>query len=189
MASGRMMSLRSLVFLIIVSVTAGSAAIATPVDFGGTLVEVDYWTGAGSNEAIVVIDFGVDSYAFGYRWESGTKYGKDLMDAVANAGLLDYTETGGFLNTISYSSYSNIGQDGWPDDWWSYFISGDGESWDVSWDEGFATRVLSDGVWDGWAHQSSDDWPPAHSPTTPIPEPMTIALLGLGGLLLGRRRA
>src|SRR4030042_3402428 len=127
MASGRMMSLRNLICLILVLGMRSPAAIATPVDFGGTLVEVDYWAGTGSNEAIVVIDFGVDSYAFGYRWESGTKYGKDLMDAVANAGLLDYTETGGFLNTISYDSYSNIGQDGWPDVCGSYFISSDGE--------------------------------------------------------------
>jgi hypothetical protein len=141
---------------------------------------VEYWSGSGSNEAIVVVDFGVDSYAFGYRWESGTKYGKDLMDAVANADLLDYTETGGFLTTISYGSYSNVGQGGWPVDW---------ENWGVSEDEGFATRALSDGAWDGWAHQTTGDWPPAHSPTTPIPEPMTIVLLAFGGWLLQRRRS
>jgi hypothetical protein len=181
MASARVMSL-----VIVLAITGVSNAAI--YNHNGYLVDVDYWSGSGSNEAIVVVDFGIDSYAFGYRWESGVKYGKDLMDAVADAGLLDYTETGGFLNTLSYGSYSNTGQDGWPGDWWAYFDSVDGENWTVL-GEGFATRVLSDGVWDGWAHQSSYDWPPAHSPTTPIPEPMTIVSLGLGGLLLRRRRA
>jgi hypothetical protein len=149
-------------------------------------VVVEYWAGSGSNKAVVVIDFGVDSYAFGYRWEGGTTYGKDLMDTVNAAGSLDYTATGGFLNAISYSTYSNVGQGGWPTDWWSYFISTNGQSW-IDSDEGFATRVLSDGVWDGWAHQTTSDWPPAHQPMTPIPEPVTLSLLGLGGVLIRRR--
>ena len=83
-------------------------------------VIVEYWAGSGINEAIVVIDFGIDSYAFGYRWDSVTNYGKDMMDAVDAAGALDYTETEGFLNTISYDIYSNVGENGWPMDWWWY---------------------------------------------------------------------
>jgi len=183
------MRFRNLIGLIVVLVITSSASLATPVNFHGTWVEVEYWAGTGSNEAIVVIDFGVDSYGFGYKWDTGTRYGKDLMDAVDAAGSLDYTETGGFLNTISYDSYSNVGQNGWPTDWWAYFTSSDGENWETS-GVGFATRELSNSSWDGWAHQTTDAWPPAHLPMTPIPEPVTIALLGLGGLLLaGRRRA
>ena len=153
--------------------------------FGYTFndIPVEYWAGSGSNEAVVVIDFGADSYAFGYRWDSGTKNGRDLMDAVDSVGLLDYTQTAGFLNTISYGSYSNIGQNGWPTDWWAYFTSTNGESW-VAAPVGFTDRVLSNGCWDAWGHQTTDTWPPAEIPTTPVPEPATIALLSIGGLLI-----
>jgi hypothetical protein len=147
---------------------------------------IEYWAGSGRNEAVVVIDFGTDSYAFGYRWDEGTKSGKDLLDAVAAAGSLDYTEAGGFLATLSYGTHLEQGQGGWPDDWWSYFISEDGVNWVAS-DVGFTARELSNGVWDGWARQTTDAWPAAHLPVTPVPEPCTVALLGLGALLLGRR--
>jgi hypothetical protein len=155
MASKELMSL-ILVFAIAVSAYA--------YNFNDILVE--YWAGNGSNESVVVIDFGIESFTFGYRWD-GTKYGKDLMDTIAAAGPLDYNDSAGFLNTISYGSYSNIGQVGWPADWWSYFISTDGENW-VDAGEGFATRVLTDGSWDGWAHQTTGDWPAIHLPTTPF---------------------
>jgi len=143
-------------------------------------VVVEYWAGSGSNKAVVVIDFGVDSFTFGYRWEGGTKYGKDLMDAVAAAGPLDYTKTGGFLNTISYGSYSDIGQGGWPTDWWSYFISGDGVNW-ADPGESFATRVLTNGSWDGWAHQTTGDWPPVHLPTTPVASDFASKIISYRG--------
>lgn len=174
--------LTGLIFVFAVVSSAG----ATVIDFDGLLVEIEYWAGSGSNEAVVVIDFGTDSYAFGYKWDGGTTYGKDLMDAVAGAGSFGYTESGGFLNTISYDTYSNVGENGWPADWWSYFTSTDGQSWALA-DVGFALRELSDGDWDGWAHQTTADWPPAHLPVTPIPEPAAIALLGLGALLLRKR--
>lgn len=176
MASRRLMS------LVFVFAMAGEGGAYTFDE-----VEIEYWAGSGSSTAIVVVDFGIDSYAFGYRWGDGTQYGKDLMDAVAGGGGLDYTESGGFLNTISYGSYLNVGENGWPTDWWSYFTSSDGESW-VDSGVGFASRELSNGAWDGWAHQVTDDWPPAHLPTTPIPEPTTMVLLGIGGFILSRRR-
>lgn len=176
------MASRKFVSLVLV---LGIAVNASGYTFDDVLVE--YWAGTGGNEAVVVVDFGIDSYAFGYRWESETKYGRDMMDAVAG-GSLDYTETGGFLNMISYDGYLDVGEDKWPTDWWSYFISTDGESW-ADPGVGFAERELSHGVWDGWAHQTIGDWPPAHLPSSPVPEPTTVALLGLGALVLNRRRA
>ncbi len=147
-------------------------------------IEVEYWAGSGINEAIVVIDFGIDSYAFGYTWQEGIKTGKDMMDAVKAAGSLDYTETGGFLESISYGSYYNVGNN-YPDSWWAYYLSSDGENWDLA-EAGFAVTELSNGSWDGWGHQSSGDWPPTHCPT--IPEPATIVLLGVGTAIFVRGR-
>ena len=181
MASRRLMSL-----IIVLAIT--SLTNATLCNLNGHWADVDYWAGSGSNEAVVVIDFGTDSYAFGYRWDVGTKYGKDLMDAVDLAGTMNYTQSYGFLNTISYDTYSNVGKDDYPTDWWVYFICGDGVNW-VDSPVGFADRVLSNGCWDAWAHQTTGDWPPTHWPTAPIPEPCTIALFGLGGLLRAKRKA
>jgi hypothetical protein len=145
---------------------------ALPGSPGGAVVE--YWAGSGSNEAILVVDFGADSYAFGYRWEGGPKYGKDLLDAVDAAGALEHTEAGGFLTTLSYGAYVNTGQNGWPNDWWSYFISDDGKTW-VGSDVGFATRELSHGSWDAWAYQATSAWPPDHLPVAPLPAPGATA--------------
>jgi len=176
------MASRRVVSVIVVFVIAANACGYT---FDDCLVE--YWAGSGSNEAVVVVDFGPASYAFGYRWEAGTKYGKDLMDAVDLTGTMNYTQSYGFLNTISYGDYQNVGQNGWPTDWWGYFTSTDGAGWTDA-PVGFADRVLSDGCWDGWAVQTTDAWPPANLPTTPVPEPVTITLFGIGGLLLGKLR-
>ena len=171
------MASRGAVSLFLVCVITAVAGAYTFDD-----IPIEYWAGSGSNEAVVVVDFGPASYAFGYRWEDGTKYRKDLMDAVDMAGALNYNQSGGFLNTISYGSYQNVGQNSWPTDWWAYFTGTDGVSWNFS-GVGFADRILSNGSWDGWAHQTTDDWPPAHWPTTSVPEPITLTLLGIGGLL------
>ncbi len=176
----RIMASRRVASVVVVFVFAANACGYTFND-----IMIDYWTGSGSNEAVAVIDFGADSYAFGYRWDSGTKSGKDLMDAVDLGGTLNYTQSYGFLNTISYGSYQNIGQNGWPSDWWGYFTSSDGESW-VDSPVGFADRVLSNGCWDAWGHQTADTWPPVEIPTAPVPEPATVVLLSIGGLLLRR---
>jgi len=170
------------VSLVLVVAMAAAASAGTIED-----VQAEYWVGSGNNQAMVVIDFGAKSYAFGYKWDGGTKYGKDMLDAVKAGGGFDYGETGGFLSTISYDSYSNIGQGGWPTDWWCYFTGEDGRNWEVS-AFGFAERELTNGCWDGWAHQTTDAWPPAHYPTAPVPEPSTIALVGLGSLLFRKLR-
>jgi hypothetical protein len=185
MASRRMMSLRDLICLIVVSAITSSAAIATPVNFGGTWVEVDYWAGTGGNEAIVVVDFdatGGDSYAFGFKWD-GIATGYDALVAIDAAGALDFETTyysgmGYFIDNFYYNSES-----GDPSYYWQYFTSSDGSVWDSSW-VGMSDRTLTGGDWDGWYN----GFDPGVSPTTPIPEPATVALLGLGILLLRRKK-
>ena len=186
MASGRMMSLRNLICLIVVLAITSSAVIATPVNFGGTWVEVDYWAGTGSNEAIVVVDFaasGGDSSAFGFKWD-GIATGYDALVAIDAAGTLDFEATsygdmGYFIDNFYYNSES--GNESY---YWQYFTSSDGSTWASSW-VGMSDRTLTNGDWDGWYN----GFDPGVSPTTPIPEPTTIVLLGLGGLLVRRHRA
>ena len=185
MASRRMMSSRNLICLIVVSAITSSAAIAIPVNFGGTWVEVDYWAGTGGNEAIVVVDFdatGGDSYAFGFKWD-GIATGYDALVAIDAAGALDFETTyysgmGYFIDNFYYNS-----ENGDPSYYWQYFTSSDGSVWDSSW-VGMSDRTLTGGDWDGWYN----GFDPGVSPTTPIPEPATVALLGLGILLLRRKK-
>lgn len=171
--------------------------------------------GASDHEAIVVIDFAGDgnNFAFGYRWNDGDTVprpanGWDSNDADANTGealmltlhadsnvSLTWTywtgAFGGFVtDTIDYAGYT-IGSGNF---FANYFVSSDGENWSSSL-VGAADRTLSDGEWDGWSEGYyefvdgiNDIFIPADSPVTPIPEPMTMALLGLGGLSLLRRR-
>jgi hypothetical protein len=186
MDSRRLMSLRDLICLIVVLAITSSTAIATPFNFGGTWVEVDYWAGTGSNEAIVVVDFaatGGDSYAFGFKWD-GTTTGYDALVAIDAAGDLDFEATsyggmGYFIDNFYYNSES--GNESY---YWQYFTSSDGLAWASS-GAGMSDRILTNGNWDGWYN----GFDVGVSPTTPVPEPMTIVLLGLGGLLIRRRRA
>jgi hypothetical protein len=177
------MSLRNLICLIAVLAITSSAAIAIPVNFGGTWVEVDYWAGTGSNETIVVVDFsatGGDSYAFGFKWD-GIATGYDALTAIDAAGALHFTATyysgiGYFVDNFYYNSES-----GDPSYYWQYFTSSNGIAWNSS-PAGVSDRTLTSGDWDGWYN----GFGPGVSPTTPIPEPTTIALLGFGGLLFKR---
>ena len=43
-------------------------------------LETEYWVGDGSNKAFLIVDFGDESFAFGYRWE-GEKTVSDMLVA------------------------------------------------------------------------------------------------------------
>ena len=170
--------------MIVLAITGVSNAAI--YNHNGYLVDVDYWSGSGSNEAVVVVDFhatGGDSYAFGFKWD-GSATGYDALVAIDAAGALDFEATpygdmDYFIDNFHYNSES-----GNPGYYWQYFTSTDGSAWTSSW-VGMSSRTLTNGDWDGWYN----GFDPGVSPTTPIPEPMTIVSLGLGGLLLRRRRA
>ncbi len=185
-------------------------AAADMVDFGGTLVNVEYWSGSaqGPNALMLVVDFGATSYAFGYRWDNGpaptgntglsfggngglTPSGFDLIRDVADSGALDMTYTffegyGNAVDTISYGGQT-MGAGGWPTDWLSYWNSADGRTWSAS-DVGASGRTLSNGSWDGWGRETSSVWPPESMPITPVPEPGTVGLALAGAVVLAWRR-
>jgi hypothetical protein len=192
-----MMSLGNLICLIVVLAITSSAVIATPVNFGGTWVEVDYWAGTGSNETIVVIDWNqtngpytTESHAWGYRW-SGTKYLSDAITGICDAGALIVTTSygGAFPNDAFYNDPSvdsdNHTSAGWSG-WWWLGDTVNGASWTPN-AGGITSEVLVNGNIEGM-NIDSGAWT-SDTLSIPVPEPMTIALLGLGGLLLRRRRA
>ncbi len=166
--------------------------------FGYTIdeVNIESWTGTGSNEVLLVVDFWPgngpdDSFAFGYRFDAPSISGLDLLNGLAIAGSgLTFADGGGYVTDFWYDDGTTLHHTGstWPDSWWSHWISGDfGETWDFG--PGAADRTLLDGDTDGWlAKPGSDSTSEPVTPVTPVPEPGTGVLLAVGAMLLLRRR-
>lgn len=174
------MALRRLIGLIFVSVIASSAGALT---YSGG---IEYIAG---NEATVAVDFDFDnSFLFTYKWD-GEATGWVALSAIDQAGALDvvatdYGEMGMFVNDLAYPGGQKFDYGEGVYAGWAYYGSSDGVTWSLN--QGVSFRSLSNGDWDSWVWTNYDEfWNPVRAPgEQPIPEPTTIALLGLGGLLL-----
>ena len=180
------MKFRSLVSLMVL-VLVGSAANAYTLS--DVVVEGVY--GSGDNTGLLVVDFwpqadSSDSFAFEVEFD-GSINGFQLMDIVANNDNdFSYVQSDGSLTDITYVTGGTTYHTGslWPDSWWSQWNSSDyGENW--GWGNGAGSDTYGNGDTLGWLAKPGDDW--TSEPVTPIPEPTTVVLLGLGGLLLRRR--
>ena len=152
--------------------------------------DVEYSAGAGSNSATIAVDFDLDnSFLFTYNWD-GAATGEDALLAIVGAGDLEVTTIyeGAFVADLSYPGGVKYDY-GLDMAGWSYYTSSDGDNWDFSM-VGFAGRSLTNNDWDSWVWTNFDvNWDAVRGPgELPVPEPTTIALLGLGGILLGSRR-
>jgi hypothetical protein len=137
-------------------------------------VRVEWWTGTGAHEALLVVDFWpgngpADSFAFGYRFDAAEITGAQLLAAVgaANQGF-SYAVVGGFVNDIWYVKDGTTyhGTYDWPDSYLSYWVSTDyGQTWAYS-SFGIDSRVLHDGDTDGWLAIPGDDV--TSEPITPL---------------------
>jgi len=154
-----------------VALMAGSAGWAYQIED----VRTEWWTGAGTNRVLLVVDFWrgngqADSFAFGYRFSQPQITGLDLLDAVqaANQGFSYAALQGGYLTDIWYVKDGTTYHTGtsWPASWWKYFTSADhGQTW-VESQYGAAMRVLVNGDTDGWLALPGDDW--TSVPITPV---------------------
>ncbi len=158
-------------------------------------VSIESWAGTGSNEVLLVVDFwpdngADDSFAFGYRFETPSITGQDLLNGLAAAtNGLTFADGGGFVSDFWYDDGVTVHHTGydWPNSWWSYWGSDDfGETWAASF-VGAGDRILADGDTDGWLAKPGSD--STSAPVTPVPEPGTGALLAVGAMALLRRRA
>jgi hypothetical protein len=178
---------------------AFSAPVAAFIEFDDVLIE--YWTGSGENEVLLIIDWQEDRMlAFGYRWDivdAPTDF--DLFEAVNDASDRFYRE---WVDGMPEQAIFGIGWDadgdGFgktdPDDWyeegwlengyWSQWLSTDGENWDFG--GGLGTHDLVHGDWIGWS------WAPDFEATPPdvplIPAPATLAALAAFAMGAARRR-
>jgi hypothetical protein len=141
---------------------SAAASWAYPLDD----VRVEWWTGSGAHEVLLVVDFWpgenlADSFAFGYRFDSAEITGAQLLDAIAAAGHgFSYAVVGGFVNDIWYvkNGITYHGTYDWPISYLSYWVSTNhGEVWDYSL-YGIDTRILHDGDTDGWLALPGDDY-------------------------------
>jgi len=168
-----MMSLRNLICLIVVLAITSSAAIAIPIEVG-----------TGGNSAGLYIE-----WSDGYIAEFLIKF---EVTTVTGLGLFDITEAGTSLTTvrndfgfgvfidgITYDGHSDTGFGG-GEDWWHYWIKDAGESPWTSPSFGAVDRIVGDGDCDGWIYGRAG---------APIPEPATIVLLALGGVILWRGKS
>jgi hypothetical protein len=156
-------------------------------------VTPEYSAGSGANKATLVVDFGTGSRAFDYHWD-GVATSWDALHAVDLAGSLGVNASidptwGAFVSRITYpgSTAYNYGPAAVG---WSYFTSADGSLWNAP-GNGASFNTLLNGDWNAWVWSNYDaDWNIVRHPgDAAVPEPMTLALLGFGGVMLRRRAA
>ncbi|MHC4114265.1 MAG: PEP-CTERM sorting domain-containing protein [Planctomycetota bacterium] len=151
----------------------------------------EYSAGSGGNLVTIAVDFDLNnSFLFTYSWD-GTATGQDALLAIDAAGALDVSTAWGgtFVTDLTYPGGSKYDY-GPANTGWAYYTSSDGENWEYSM-VGFTERGLNNNDWDSWTWTNySSDWMTVYRAPggAPVPEPCTIVLLGLGGVLLSRSR-
>ncbi len=179
-------------YIVVLLVTVTSYAGFTFDD-----VIVESWAGGGANQSMVVIDYGAGgSYAFGYEWD-GSKTSYDALLAI-DAQSDNFTmeshwndsQGGYFIDSLTYNANgSNWTMSGFDI---SFMTSPDGQAWSTSW-HGASDRYLTNGDWDGWTTGQWEEvspgiWEFNGTVTTPVPEPGSMLLVGLGSMVIFRKR-
>ena len=184
--------MRSLIFLALASLSASAAAF--------TIDDVEFWVGSGSNRSVFVVDFQANtpsSFAWGFRWD-GDATGADALRAVEAAdwnlsGAIFGSGAGTYLDSMTYhhpTTRATYEGATWPNGWWSFWTKTPGSDW-VESQVGAGSTTLTNEGWTAWSYNVGTDFnPPAPNEpgAAPVPEPATLAALGLGALALLRRR-
>jgi len=196
-----------------IAAVSASGLIASPVlaehvSFAGYQVEVDAHAGSGANASVLVIDwdtfggpYNSPSHAFLYRWD-GDATVLDMLTAFQDAGVFSFTGSS-FLSDIAYTdadgdTHSNPAAGNWelasgtnPLGAWEGFDTSNPD-WDFNL-VGVHEELLTDGHFEGINaafFDPNNGYARVGSPLTVplVPEPGTLGLVVLSGLMLGRRR-
>ena len=158
-------------------------------------------TSSGFGAALAGLGYDLDGDGnFGITNGTITYTQEDFLNGVVAASNYDYD---GWTTTDE----DDIWASGWYDGFWSYWhddetegaldpFEGAGE-WEFS-NLGMTGKALYDGSWNGWGYDADFDSfsggsgdglaEPINPVAASIPEPATLALLGLGSLILSKRR-
>jgi hypothetical protein len=173
--------------MLLTIVLAGSLQAAT------YNLTTEYSAGSGANSATIVVDFGTAAYAFNYRWDDAAT-GWNALNTIDQGGSLDvmaidYGSWGMYIYGLLYHDAAIYDYGMGITQGWAYFSSDNGSDWYTT--DGVSFRNLTNGSWDAyvWSNWDFDvSYDPMRQPgQSPIPEPATLLLLGLGGLLLRKR--
>jgi hypothetical protein len=206
------MNIRNLVCFAFVLILS-SAVLGGTYDISEDNIE--YTIGEGVNYAKIIVDMDQDEhFVFGFRWDGvanaydATLSLDDEVD-IANGTCLDiktlfYPGMGSVVKDLNYHlgtkvDYVNDYGDPVNNAGWGYYVGMNNESWTSPWDAA-GDYDLSDGelvtwVWtnsapyghpDGWVQYRGPNEAPMSIP--PVPEPATLAMLAIGGLIVRSKR-
>lgn len=214
----RLKKMKNIICLFILSCFVVPAVAS--YDFTDTLaqtasIDVEYWTGSGSSETILVIDWNqsgnwnTESHAFGYKWDGSATTLTDMFDAITGNGGLEITMVtgsqfgdyiGNFLFTdqdgdqhvhdeqgsFNYASTGDVFAE-WGEMNWANYTIGD---WQANYgipDDEYITHGQLEAVNACYYNHPTNVSQALDVPYV-VPEPATLALMSLGGILLRRRK-
>ena len=210
------MKIKSLICIVIIS-SCIAPAMAMVHEFTDSLgqmesLEVEYWTGSGDHETILVVDwnksgnYASESHAFGYSWDGSATSILNMLDAIALNIDFSYASNYGYLSNVSFTDLdgdqhtqvaSELGsvnmastgdvyaEWGSANDTWTMFGEWEANGGDLS------SELIADGQLEGvnfFYYFQQDTFPYENLDVTFVPEPATMALMGFGAFLAVRRK-
>ncbi len=124
-----------------------------------TNTDISQWIGEGKNEAVLVVDFGLEetpsSYAWGIRFDSDSITGQEILDIVIARDSNFSGSVNGYIAEINYKSFTDFPID----EYWLSFTSDGNYTWGSNLGN---TTKIGNGQWFG--AEFTDDYLTATGP-------------------------